>query len=549
MKDHHSNTVGVGLFGENGHQIQKTLLEHPQARWLGGAEIGKLPDGVKSYPDLASLLTCPDLDLVSICSPRRDEQGEHILMALESGKHVYAEKPCCMDEATLDRIIETAHRTGCRFHEMASTAFEQPYHTLREIVARGQIGEVVQVLSQKSYPWTDWRPKEEGLDGGLAMQGGIYNLRFVEHVAGVNVKSLQILETTLGNNHAGSDCRRAVSMLMGFANGGVGSAIANYLCPTTWPKWGYEIVRIFGTKGFVDSVDEGRCGTLVLEGRRSQAPGFLLARETLLRLFPGGNPDGEGSDSRQSGKGVESHPLGHPRQDEGTLFAGLSRNRMCRPEGRVIVAMAASVWPPSRSSGPDLYRFSSTRESMTRQAALTSRERVNRVFARQDHDRVPRFETCWGETLDRWMGEGLAAANRDEAMDEVLNRLEADLLSLCWYWPHPFPGRVEILEEDEDTRVTKGPSGTIERSWKTKSGTPEHLGWECTDRDVWDKVFRPAFVNQDIILDAKEVAGKFAAGMEQKGYIYHSDHSVPPQVSWETYTALIGFVDKYGRYT
>ena len=30
--------------------------------------------------------------------------------------------------------------------------------------------------------------------------------------------------------------------------------------------------------------------------------------------------------------------------------------------------------------------------------------------------------------------------------------------------------------------------------------------------------------------------------------MYHSDHSVPPQVSWQTYQALIGFLDKYGTY-
>ncbi|NUN93616.1 MAG: hypothetical protein HUU04_07530 [Verrucomicrobiae bacterium] len=45
-----------------------------------------------------------------------------------------------------------------------------------------------------------------------------------------------------------------------------------------------------------------------------------------------------------------------------------------------------------------------------------------------------------------------------------------------------------------------------------------------------------------------EVRAKLAAGMATKSYLYHSDHSVPPQVSWETYQFLIRVLDQYGRY-
>jgi uroporphyrinogen decarboxylase len=46
----------------------------------------------------------------------------------------------------------------------------------------------------------------------------------------------------------------------------------------------------------------------------------------------------------------------------------------------------------------------------------------------------------------------------------------------------------------------------------------------------------------------EEIRRKFAAGMAKNGYLYHSDHSVPPQVSWETYQAIIRMVRKYGNY-
>jgi hypothetical protein len=38
------------------------------------------------------------------------------------------------------------------------------------------------------------------------------------------------------------------------------------------------------------------------------------------------------------------------------------------------------------------------------------------------------------------------------------------------------------------------------------------------------------------------------AGMATRRYIYHSDHSVPPSVSWDTYRYVIELLDKYGNY-
>src|SRR5262249_54392309 len=46
----------------------------------------------------------------------------------------------------------------------------------------------------------------------------------------------------------------------------------------------------------------------------------------------------------------------------------------------------------------------------------------------------------------------------------------------------------------------------------------------------------------------EEVRSKLAAGMATKGYIYHSDHSVPPLVSWDTYQFVIQLVEEFGRY-
>ena len=47
---------------------------------------------------------------------------------------------------------------------------------------------------------------------------------------------------------------------------------------------------------------------------------------------------------------------------------------------------------------------------------------------------------------------------------------------------------------------------------------------------------------------AAEVAAKVPLAKEGGGYIYHSDHSIPPGVHWETYRFLMEQVDKHGRF-
>jgi uroporphyrinogen decarboxylase len=48
----------------------------------------------------------------------------------------------------------------------------------------------------------------------------------------------------------------------------------------------------------------------------------------------------------------------------------------------------------------------------------------------------------------------------------------------------------------------------------------------------------------------KEVREKLAIGMSNPGgYIFHSDHSLPPQVSLQNYTRVVELVKQYGVYT
>ncbi|MFA9476671.1 Gfo/Idh/MocA family protein [Phycisphaerales bacterium AB-hyl4] len=263
--------TGIGLFGFNGHQLHGKLADHPRARLVGIA--GGMPASepsdpqwqqAKRYENLTEMLADPQVQLVSLCSARRAEQAEHAVQCLEAGKHVYAEKPCALDEADIDRIVATAKRTGRLFHEMAGTAFDRPYLAMSRVVREGRIGEVVQVLAQKSYPYRDTRPQDEAVDGGLTVQAGVHATRMIEQVAGQRIKTITAVETTLGNPVPDGELRMASSLCMRLANGGVASMLANYLNQSGTGVWGNEDLRIFGTKGFVESIGGGTATRIVI---------------------------------------------------------------------------------------------------------------------------------------------------------------------------------------------------------------------------------------------------------------------------------------------
>ena len=265
----------VAIYGSNGHQIHGLLEKHARAELVAACafDSANLPGSLRNkrdirvYENLNEMLKNPEIELVSLCSPMRANQAEDAIKCLRGGKHVYAEKPCALHERDLDEIIKVASKTGRKFHEMAGTAFDQPYLSAGKLVKSGTIGEVVQVFGQKSYPYHDRRPQDELADGGLICQAGVHAARFIEHVAGVRIKNISAVETGLGNPVRNGGLKIAAACMMTLENGGVASFIANYLNPPAFGSWGNEALRIFGTLGFLEIADGGARTRLVLNDK------------------------------------------------------------------------------------------------------------------------------------------------------------------------------------------------------------------------------------------------------------------------------------------
>lgn len=244
--------IGVGIYGSNGHQISQSMIERENAYLAGvcGINTDNISPQIPVYASFEEMLKADNIKLVSICSSSRREQAEAIILALKANKHVYAEKPCVMDIEQLDYILQLAEQKNLIFCEMAGTAFERPYYKVKEIVESGVLGQIVQIFAQKSYPYGDWRPQNEDIDGGLIMQNAIYGIRFIEHLAGQKVVTIDAMETTLGNPKNGG-LRMAAVLNMKLETNGIATVIANYLNQPGTNIWGNEELRIFGVNGYL----------------------------------------------------------------------------------------------------------------------------------------------------------------------------------------------------------------------------------------------------------------------------------------------------------
>jgi len=145
---------------------------------------------------------------------------------------------------------------------------------------------------------------------------------------------------------------------------------------------------------------------------------------------------------------------------------------------------------------------------------LSSRERVERMFDRRDQDRVPRHDTFWPDTITRWQSEGL---NGDAST--VAKLLRSDMHGICWIAPTIYPDE-QIIAQDEQTKTIRDGHGKVVRYWKNRSGTPEHIGFECSSRAVWERRFKPHLLRNTPRIDLDKIKLNRAQAAER--WVYYA---------------------------
>lgn len=206
------------------------------------ADQHNIPNRHASYADLVA---DPEVDVVYVSSPHPMHR-DNALQAIEAGKHVLVEKPFTLNAAEARQLVSAARERGVFLMEAMWTRFLPHIIEIRELLARGEIGDVRMVLADHGFFMAEdanSRLYAPELGGGALLDLGIYPVSFATMVLG------RPSRITAVSNPAFTGVDAQTSMLFQY-EGGRQAVLATSLEAQTTNK-----VTIVGKDGRVD-IDE-----------------------------------------------------------------------------------------------------------------------------------------------------------------------------------------------------------------------------------------------------------------------------------------------------
>jgi predicted dehydrogenase len=156
----------------------------------------------RSTGDWRALIADPKVDIVNITTPPQ-LHAEMALAAIAAGKHTYLEKPMAPSAAIAKQLLDAAERAGVKT-QIGFNYIKNPMIALaREIVASGEIGEVVSFrgihaedyMAGSGTPW-HWR-LDPAVGGGVVQDLGTHIIAMARHLVGPIVEVAAQVETVV----------------------------------------------------------------------------------------------------------------------------------------------------------------------------------------------------------------------------------------------------------------------------------------------------------------------------------------------------------------
>ena len=198
-----------------------------------------------------------DIDAISICLPNHLHE-KYAVMALESGKHLYCEKPIATSYAEALRIKEAADRSGRVAQMVFNNRHFPAVMRAKQLVDEGRLGRLYSfqvtynhasnVDADKKYTW---RFSREFSGAGTLADMGSHAIDLLCFLAGPVARLNATLQTAMSQRPDGDgiktvDVDDAVYMLAQLKNGAMGVITASKLATGTNDDLD---IRLFGDKG------------------------------------------------------------------------------------------------------------------------------------------------------------------------------------------------------------------------------------------------------------------------------------------------------------
>ena len=215
-------------------------------------EFGKLHgiDEAHCFGSYEEFCACPDFDVVYIASPH-SHHAEHALLALKSGKHVFAEKSFTLTPKEAEAVFTTAKNKGLFSCEAMWTRFLPANVELMKVLASGELGEIHVAKADFASHFPDDLPPthrvlDPALGGGALMDMGVYPTSWLSMI--MNDADPENIFAA-GAMYAPTACDERATILCKYASGP--ETVASCAIKTSMPATGY----VFCEKGSITVPD------------------------------------------------------------------------------------------------------------------------------------------------------------------------------------------------------------------------------------------------------------------------------------------------------
>lgn len=166
------------------------------ARSLGSAERFAAAHGVaRAHGSYAALVTDPAVDVIYVATPH-NLHYEHVLLALNAGKHVLVEKPMALSHAQAAEMVALARQKGLFFAEALWSYFLPKFDVFAQILASGVLGEIRSVYTEfAEYLPPEHRLFDPKLAGGPLLDLGTYPASLIARLMGVPAQVVGLGQT------------------------------------------------------------------------------------------------------------------------------------------------------------------------------------------------------------------------------------------------------------------------------------------------------------------------------------------------------------------
>lgn len=134
-----------------------------------------------------ALVEDPQVDAVYVATPHSEHRA-HALLAIAAGKHVLVEKSFMRNTGEAEEVFAAARAAGVFVMEAMWTRFLPHIAALRQVIAAGEIGEIVSLTADHGQ-WFAPNPKSRMFDpklaGGALLDLGVYPVSFAHDFLGV----------------------------------------------------------------------------------------------------------------------------------------------------------------------------------------------------------------------------------------------------------------------------------------------------------------------------------------------------------------------------